>query len=405
LARIAYLVSRFPLASETFVIREMNLVEDAGGFEMSLFSLFEPERPFLHPIAERWVSRADRPDRTTAVVAMLRRLVRQPVAILGAVISLVRRTWRSPDRLVRSLATLPIAAAIADRVERDGITHIHAHFATYPALAAWFVQRLTGASYSFTSHAHDLYVDDTLLRLTLPEATFNATISDYNVRFTHDANPGVSTPVELVRCGVVPDRYASQPRTLPAAGPVQVLTVASLEEYKGHRVLFEALSRHRELDRLHLHLVGGGVLDTELRQLATRLGIADRVEFLGAQPETEVTRLLLESDLFVLPSVVLDNGFAEGIPVALMEALAAELPVVTTRLTGIPELVIDGETGMLATPGDPDDLARVIAGVLADPAGAARRAAAGRQHVATEFDVRVSGQRMHQLLGAATALE
>jgi colanic acid/amylovoran biosynthesis glycosyltransferase len=402
--RIAYIVSRFPLASETFVVRELNGVDGRDGVEIPLLlSLYRPARPFAHPEAERWLERLRRPSAPEAARATATWLGRSPLTMLRAIARIAWDRRRSPGHLVRGLATVPLAAAHAQTVRGAGIEHVHAHFATYPALTAWLCGRLTGVSYSFTAHAHDLYVDQSGLATVVGDAAFVATISDFNRRFLAEHAPHADTPVHVVRCGIRPGAYAGRSRPLPAEGDVHALSVASLEEYKGHAVLLRALAEGGPLQRIRLTLIGAGSLEAQLRALAQQLGIASRVEFRGAQDEGQVAAALAASDLFVLPSVVAADGQMEGLPVGLMEALAAELPVVSTRLSGIPELVRDGETGWLATPGDAPGLADALRAVLADPAEAAARAAAGRRLVEAQYDVRRSAAQMAQLLTAAVS--
>jgi glycosyltransferase involved in cell wall biosynthesis len=402
--RIAYVVSRFPLASETFVVRELNGVDGADGVKVSLLlSLYPPARPFAHPEAERWLPRLRRPTAAQAARATAAWLLRAPHKLLAATARVAWDRRASPGHLVRGLATIPLAAAHARTVRAEGIEHLHAHFATYPALTAWLCRRLTGVSYSFTAHAHDLYVDQSGLATVVGDAAFVATISQFNRGFIADHAPRAGTPVHVVRCGVRPATYAGHRRRLPVAGPVRALCVASLEEYKGHAVLLRAMARGGALERIELTLIGTGSLEAELRALARQLGLAARVDLRGAQDEGQVAAALAAGDLFVLPSIVARDGQMEGIPVGLMEALAAELPVVTTRLSGIPELVRDGETGWLAEPGDPADLARALNAALADPAEAAVRAAAGRRLVGAEYDAERSAAQMARLLTAAVS--
>ena len=137
--------------------------------------------------------------------------------------------------------------------------------------------------------------------------------------------------------------------------------VASLEEKKGHRFLLEALARGGPvLGRVRLDLVGSGKLRESLEEMASALGVADRVRFFGSLPEHEVAAMLRRADMFLLPSVVDSTGDMEGIPVALMEAMACGIPVISSRLSGIPELVVDGSTGLLVDPGDVAGIARAI---------------------------------------------
>jgi glycosyltransferase involved in cell wall biosynthesis len=205
--------------------------------------------------------------------------------------------------------------------------------------------------------------------------------------------------VHVVHCGVDPQAWPARPRAAPAQGPVRALCVASLEEKKGHRVLLRALAgADGSLGRVELDLVGPGALRGELEALARALGLGDRVRFHGALPEPHVAALLGRADLFVLASVVERSGFMEGIPVALMEALAAGVPVVATRLSGVPELVRDGDTGLLAEPGDAASLRAALERAIGDPDAALRRAVAGRALVEREFDAVAGAARIAELI-------
>jgi len=389
--KVGYMVSRFPTDAETFIVREMNALADHGGFEIELMSLYPPGEAFAHPSARRWLGGRHRPRAGQALGATLWWAVRRPLALAGAIGAIVAGHARSPAVLARALITVPIAAAHARRARAVGVEHVHAHFATYPALAAWLCFRLTGVPYSFTAHAHDIFIDRSFLTRKVRDARFVVAISRYNRRLLADHGGG-DTPVEVVHCGIDPAVYPFRPRTPPADGPVRALCVASLMEHKGHPVLFEALATP-SLERVRLELVGGRD-PAGLEALARRLRISDRVRFLGGLPEEEVARLLGEVDLFVLPSIVARDGQMEGIPVALMEAMACGLPVVASRLSGIPELVEDGVSGFLAEPGDVASLRsaleRALAGGL-DPGS-------GRARVEGEFAIEGTARRMARLL-------
>jgi colanic acid/amylovoran biosynthesis glycosyltransferase len=201
---------------------------------------------------------------------------------------------------------------------------------------------------------------------------------------------------------VIPSAYVFRPRALPADGPVRAICVATLNPLKGHAILLDALaSGGAELERVELDLVGSGPLESSLRAQVARLGLQQRVRFHGTRSEHEVSQMLDSADVFVLASVVTPTGWMDGIPVALMEALAAGLPVIASRLSGIPELIRDGETGLLASPGDPLDLARALGQLLADPGATIERARAGRSLIEQEFDIERSAERMVTLFSAA----
>jgi glycosyltransferase involved in cell wall biosynthesis len=317
---------------------------------------------------------------------------------MAATFALIVKDYASnPGLLVRALATFGAAALHAETLERLETDHVHAHFASYPALAAWVCHRLTGTPYSFTAHAHDLYVEPLGVRRRAAQAAFVVSISEFNRKVLEELAPD-SAPIQIVHCGVDTDRYRFSSRESPATGPVRALCVASLCERKGHAVLLEALAGDDpQLARIELDLVGDGHLRHALEAMVERLGLGDRVWFHGDLTEEAVAAMLGEADIFVLPSVIDRSGATEGIPVALMEAMAAGLPVVTTRVTGVPELVREGDTGLLADPGDVRSLEQKLSELLADPEPATIRAESGRALVEREFSLESSAARLFTL--------
>jgi colanic acid/amylovoran biosynthesis glycosyltransferase len=375
--KVAYLVSRFPAVSETFVLRELDAV--AGEVDVELRSLFPAyDDGVVHPAAAPWLARLRRPGALAGLRALAWWLARRPLRTLNVLATVAVAYARVPRVLPRALATVPLAAAHARELRAD---HVHAHFATYPALAAWVAWRLTGTPYSFTAHAHDLFVHQAMLARKAADAAFVAAISDYNRRFLLARAPGAR--VHVIHCGVDPGAYRYRARE-PVEAP-RIACVAALRAPKGHVYLLRALAG---LEGAQLELVGDGPERAGLEAEAARLGIA--VRFHGNLPEPAVAAVLAGADVFALPSVIAPDGDMEGIPVALMEALAAGLPAVATRHSGVPELIHDGETGYLAEPGDVDGLREALRRAMRDPGVGA----AGRALVEREFDLRGSARRL-----------
>jgi colanic acid/amylovoran biosynthesis glycosyltransferase len=402
--RIAYLVSRFPSVSETFVLRELDAVAAAPDVEVLLHSLFPAQdESIVHPAAQPWSERLWRAGAGEGAAALAWWLLRRPGRTLAVVAAVATAYARVPRVLPRALATIPLAAAHARRLQAERVEHVHAHFATYPALAAWIAWRLTGVRYSFTAHAHDLFIHQAMLARKAADAAFVVAISRYNERFLL-ARGGRHPPrVHVVHCGVHPDRFAFRVRRPePGRAPV-IACVAALRPPKGHAVLMRALAgAPAPLADARLELVGDGPLRAELETLAQTLGIAGRVRFNGSLPEDAVAALLAGADLFVLPSLIAADGDMEGVPVALMEALAAGLPAVATRQSGVPELIRDGVSGHLAEPGDAASLRTAMLEAL-DEADPEARARAGRELVEREFDQLRSARRLLELFRAQAA--
>ena len=240
--------------------------------------------------------------------------------------------------LVRALATVPLAAAHARRFERDGIEHVHAHFASYPTLAAWIAHRLADVPYSFTPHAHDLFVHQSMLARKAADAAFVVAISDYNRRFLLEHARGRAPAIHIVHYGIDPGRFAFRVRPEAEGRPPRIACVARLLPYKGHSVLLRAVAgAPPPLAGAELELVGDGPLRAALEAEAAQLGL--RVRFHGSVPEPAVADVLDRADVFALPSIIAPDGDMEGIPNALIEAMAAGLPAVSTRQSGVPELI------------------------------------------------------------------
>lgn len=356
--KIAYIVSRFPHLPESFILRELDELE-AQGFEVILCPLLRHEEKVSHPAAYRWIERAWY---TPFVSGRLLRdtfwqIRRQPRRALTTTLQPLLRVAKSPNFLIGTLGILPTAFHLARRLQASGVSHVHAHFATHPTMAAWIINQLTGITYSFTAHAHDIYVDTAMLREKMASAKFVIAISEYNRQLL--ARFGDVSKVHVVHCGVHLERYPL--RTALPEDPFTIVSVASLQPYKGLEYLIRAcrLLRDRGVPPFRCRIAGGGELHSSLRQLITDLGLADCVELLGPQTQEAVAALLQTAHLFVLPSIITESGKMEGLPVVLMEALAVGLPVISTNISGIPEIVKPGVTGQLVPPANPTALAEI----------------------------------------------
>jgi glycosyltransferase involved in cell wall biosynthesis/aminoglycoside phosphotransferase (APT) family kinase protein len=394
-APVAVVMSRFPVVTETFILRELVELERQGQ-PVVLVPLLRQAVSVVHEEARAWIPRAQYTPFLSAEIVRenARALARHPrttLRALGAAIWHARSSWNA---LVGTIGIFPKSAFHAARLRRLGVQHVHAHFATHGAQAAALVSRLSTPDdlpYSVTVHAHDVFVTQAGLRAKLDRAAFVRCISDFNANFLVQKVGIPPGRCRVLHCGIEPDRYARAP--LPGrpgrARAARIACIASLQEYKGVTHLVEAvrLLREQAVD-LACEVIGEGPLRARLQAQAAAARLGERIRFVGTRTQDDVAAAMRTADVFVLPSVVARSGQMEGIPVSLMEAMAAGVPVVATRLSGIPELVEDGETGLLVEPGDARALAAAIRRILDDPDAAAAMALRARARVRERFDVR-----------------
>ena len=397
-ARVLYVVSLFPCWSDTFIVREIEQLV-ARGVDVRILSLKAPSESLVHAQAAALMPRVRhaRPLRAS-IGARLRHALANLPAVSAAVAEAVAGLWRRPGALAKTLASQFRALGELDEVREFAPQWIHAHWATYPSTAAMFLSRLTGVPWSFTAHAHDIFVEQQLLPRKLSRAALAVTISRFNVGWLRPYAGAGSAPLKVVHCGVDPDELPFEPADRDAA---TVLAIGRLDPIKGFDVLLRAFARAVAGGAPgRLRIVGEGPERARLEALRHELGLDAQVDFVGAQPQPAIRRALREATVFALPSMVAPDGNRDGIPVALMEAMAAGAPVVTTAVSGIPELVDDGREGDVVAPGDAEALAAALRRQLDDPALRRRYAQAARAKVEREFDTRAESARLLEHFGA-----
>lgn len=387
--RVAYVMSRFPKITETFVLYEMLALQDLG-WALEVFPLLRERESVTHPEAVPLIARAHyEPVLSWRVLrANLHFLRRRPRAWAGTLLRLLWRTLPSPNFLFGGLYFFPKSVLFAREMERAGVTHVHAHFANHPALAALVVHRLTGIPFSFTAHGSDLHMDQTALAWKVAEASFAVTVSEYNREFVRErAGDAAADKLRVIHCGVDPGIHQ---RAREAESPFfEVLCVAALREVKGHAHLIQACSLLRAAGvPLRCHLVGAGPLEKELRRMIRHGELEDCVILHGPLPREKVLERMRAAHVLVLPSIQDRAGRREGIPVTLMEAMSCGLPVVASRISGIPELVEDERSGLLVPPGDARSLAAALERLRLAPELRARLGQGGRARVEAAFDLR-----------------
>ncbi|MFD0737907.1 glycosyltransferase [Lysobacter koreensis] len=384
--RVLYVVSLFPSLSETFIVREMHALIGHRA-DLAILSLKPASEKIEQERTVELLGRARHPlGALRSMLALLTLALHHPLKVGGFLGLMCARMWRQPLNLLRSIGALCHAAGQWRWIRRFDPQIIHAAWATYPATVAWFLSRLLDVPYSFTSRAHDIFVEDHMMADKLASTALPVTITRNNVRHLAQWMP---TPgprlVQVVHSALdLPNNPFSHAPRLPH----RLLSVGRLDPIKGYDVLLPALA---ELQRRGVPfdsvVIGEGKLRRQLEAQRDALGLGDRVSFVGAKPSGFVRQAMADATVMVMPCVVTPEGNADGIPNVLTEAMAAGLPVVSTHVSGIPELVDDGICGRLVMPNDPQALAHAVAELLADPALREGFAVEGRRKVEREFDV------------------
>ncbi|MFZ5450922.1 MAG: glycosyltransferase [Thermodesulfobacteriota bacterium] len=400
---LAYLSRILPIVSETFVVREIAALRSLGA-RIKIFSIFPPEGQASHPEVPELGQEVEvlcqpaKPAFWWAHLFFLCRYPRRYWYCLSRYVLRVKESWGNRRRCLAFFAVAPYAARC---LQRAGVKHLHAHFGNAPASVAMPAAKMAGISFSFTVHAYDIFIDKLLLPAKLEAAAFVASISRFNIDYLRQQYPAAAARarLELVRNGIDPGRFS--PYSHPPGDPPQIIAVGRLVETKGFHDLIMACSRLRQEGvACKCLIVGEGPEADRLAKMVADLQLEDRVELLGQLQPEELLPYFQGADFLAMPACVRNND-QDGIPTVLIEAMAMEIPVVATRVSGIPELVRDGETGLLVNPDDPQALAGALARLLADRDLARRLAAAGRAWVLAEFNLHRSAARLFELFQEA----
>jgi len=398
-SRIAYVLKVFPRLSETFVINEIRELERQG-VAVHVFSLHAPPAAVPHrllhaleaPIVQ--VDALERPSHE-----QLQRATALLTERIAEGHDLAERLF--PKSYVR------LAVQLARFVE-TGFGRLHAHFASRAGHVAMLASTLLGIPYSFTAHAKDIYheeVDQEVLRVKMRLATLVVTVSDFNRQTLLRMGSGIpGLERKIVRDYNGVDLALFHPARAEDRLPGHILAVGRLVEKKGFPVLIQACDQlARQGVPFTCDLIGSGDQEPALRALVRERGLDDAVRLRGAVPVEQVAVEMRTASVVVLPCVVAADGNVDALPTVLLEAMACGLPVVSTALSGIPEIVADGETGYLVPPGDPAALAAAMRRLLEDCALAERLGRAGRERARDLFDLRTNVTRLRGWLTAVDA--
>ncbi|HEY2955267.1 MAG TPA: glycosyltransferase family 4 protein [Candidatus Eisenbacteria bacterium] len=388
--RVGYVIKVFPRFSETFILNELLELERLG-VPVTVYSLKAPILGPVHPAVARLGARVvylpERPLHwlTRGAWAAAKLLARRPAVVLPVLAYVAtRRTHQAWKRFLQ-------ASCLVQDLRAHPLDRLHAHFASAPARVAMLASRLAGLPFSFTAHAKDIYQSGTdwdVLRDKMRAAEFVVTVSDYNRAYLERLLGDTNGHCTIRRLYNGVDLQLFSPAEREDHGGI-VLAVGRLVEKKGFDDLLRAwprvLARH---PHARLVIVGAGPEAARLEDLARALAIAGRVTWAGPEPQERVRAWMARASVLCLPCRIAADGNRDGLPTVLLEAMAVGLPCVSTAVTGIPEILGDGEGGLLVQPGDSEALAEIVAGLLADPERRAVLGAAGRARAEALFDLR-----------------
>lgn len=408
--KIAYLLKTFPKLSETFILNEILGLQRAG-IEIQIFSIRRPAEERPHAAVSQ----------VKGSVTYLRSLLPKPLRLAKtlfdhAVLFLLDparyrqalRFYRTEQKAAR-FKEFALAGVLALALRRQGLRHLHAHFANVPTSIAELIRILCGIPYSFTAHAKDIYLTEPEeLRRKIRGAEFVLTCTAFNQRHLQQISDSL-TPIRLAYHGV--DLALFQPE--PAVPPVPVdspliMSVGRFCEKKGFPYLIRACALLRNSGRrFRCRIVGYGELKESLAALIAELDLQDCVSLEGPMTQQQVLDVYRQASVFVLPCFVTDNGDRDGIPNVLLEAMSMRIPVVSTGISGVSELIDHMVDGILVPERDDAAVAQAVGLLLDDHALRHRLAEQGRQKVVATFELHSSARRVAHAfttLGASPAV-
>lgn len=386
--RLAVVLKGWPRLSETFIAQELVALEERG-LRFEVWSMRHPtdkKRHALHDALKAKVRYLPEYlyQEPLRVLKGLARSARLPG--FGAALKLwLKHLMREPTpNRVRRFGQ---AAVLASEASPD-LNFVYAHFMHTPSSVALYASMMRGVEWGFSAHAKDIWKSpDWEKRDKLERASFGVTCTRLGAEHLRSLSADPAK-LDLVYHGLDLSRFPSPPPPRPPRDgsnePVTIISVGRLVEKKGYNLLLDALARLPAKLKWRFVHIGGGDLSQALKGRADELGLSERVEWRGARDQGEVIAALRESDIFMLPSRIASDGDRDGLPNVLMEAASQELPILSTRVSSIPEFIENGRQGILVEP-DAEQLGAALAQMIADPEGRARLATAARIRLVESF--------------------
>jgi glycosyltransferase involved in cell wall biosynthesis len=394
-ARIAYVLGQFPSVSETFILREIRALQTLG-FNITILSM-QPGAELIHNSARPLLQHTRyRPSSMSwaSVSALFRAVLHKPFGYLSALGMALSHAIREPGAIRELISAFAAACYFVVTVRPGQMRHIHAHFATYPSTVGLLLAEMLGVGFSMSCHARDIFTDEArVMRAKLAGAEFISVCTNYGAdRLQRQHAMLNSGKLKVIRHGIdftefVPGSHRDYRVPL-------ILSVGRLIEKKGFPILLRAAAiiASEGID-FELAIIGEGPQREELEQLINGLALTTKVHLPGEQSEDEMMAVYRMADLFALTPIVAEDGDRDGLPNVIIEAMAADIPVVATNVGAIGELVVHEETGLLAQPGNVQQIAQYIEHALVDRQLRSRLVANARYSVERHYDItRNAGQ-------------
>lgn len=411
--KLAIVISQFPCSDEVFILRELRALERKG-FDMRIFSLKQPKEAPLHADAKPLLKSARYSPFLLSREVLKRnlQLLKNEPGLYGHLLwTIVSETRKSKPFLWRSLAIFPEAVRWGMELREEPAERIHAHWATHPTTAGWVMSQISKIPLSITAHAHDIYLDQTMLAFKLREAVAVLTCTAQNLEFLRKLAPDVPDGrIKLSYHGL--DLNVYKPADKPSE-KFRILSVGTLLPRKGFDTLIEACGiLKKEGVDFECNVVGDGPMRAEVEARAKELGLTGTVHFLGKQSQEKLPEIYRQASAFVLAAVHSpppDMGGPKkpsasdlihfGIPNVILEAMASGVTVVTTRMSALQEIFVDGENGVYIPEKDPAGLAAALKDLAQHPEKRARMGAKAVERIRKGFDIDVTIGEVAEALG------
>ena len=394
---VAYIFERFPSFTQTFCVREIEQLERMGVRPL-IFSIRDTRDEGIKHFPQELIESVHFLPPREQLISLVKSW--KDDRGLSRAAALTLRHWGDRPDKARVYEAAYIAKVMRD-LGKEAPTHVHSHFAGIGARTCWWLRKFTGVSYSFTAHANDIFCkpeDETVPFASLfDEAALIVTVSDYTANQLRERFRAAAERVRRVYNGMDLEPFrAARAAADRSRAPGGILSVGRLIEKKGYADLIIACGLLRDQGvAFKCRIVGEGPLEENLKSEIRNLKLEDRVELTGPLGLDQIRRLLVEeTQVFALACATESDGGKDNLPTVLMEAMAASLPCVSTKLAGVPEMVIHGVTGLLCEERQPDQLAKHIASLLQSETLCETMGRAGLKHAEQHFARDVTGREL-----------